>query len=1097
MDTNSDLHSPASAEIRCTSQASFWTPTHLLASAWHEHSPFAFWLTQAIQPRCFVELGTHNGFSYLSFSQAVRQLALHTTCYAIDTWIGDEHAGFYGEEVFSTLTTINDRNYRTFSHLIRSRFDDALPHFPDGSIDLLHIDGRHRYEDVRHDFETWRPKLSRCAVVLFHDTNERERGFGVWRLWQELVAEHPSFEFHHGHGLGVLAPCQLIPDGLKSLFESDPLQQVGIRNAYARLGSAVDAQYELHIVRARSTGVEEELRTAAVAATEDATAARAETTAAQTQATAAEATAMAARAGAAAAEAAATAARAEATAATAAATAARAEAVEAARSAAAVASAALAEGARLEAAAAVAERQRDALTTELTWARDYLAAAAAAAAEQARLAAASDAAYAKQSAALVERDAVLNSTIWRATWPVRRAGSALPVTVRRGTRRLLRAGHWALTGQFGRRMAEWRNARNSFMTRADQLGQAEDLSAVVAEAPTEAEYDRWIRLCDTLDEADRFEIGTHIARMALRPLISVVMPAYETPERLLHEAIASVRAQLYSNWELCIADDASPSNSVVEVLEKAAAEDARIRWMRRDRNGNIAAATNSALAMATGEFVVLLDHDDLLSERALYEIAAELNLHPEIDVVYSDEDQLDADGRRLNPYFKPDWNIELMLGHNLISHLGAYRRSLVEQVGGMRLGYEGSQDYDLALRAVAATDHDRIRHIPAILYHWRQHTSSFSKAREAACVDAARLAIRDYLVSQGAAGAEVVPAPAIQTWTRVRWPIPDPAPSVSIIVPTRDLPELLARCTAAVLDRTDYPVFELIIADNDTSDPEACSLLRKLAKDPRVRVLPSPGPFNYAAINNAATQVAIGEVLVLLNNDVDVINGDWLHEMVSLATRPGIGAVGAKLIYANDTIQHAGVVLGVGTFSGGPGVAGHFGLGQSIEDIGYFANLALARECSAVTAACLAVRRSSYLKVGGLDETNLPVAFNDVDFCLRLRDAGLRNLWTPFAELYHLESVSRGNDLDPDKIERFNHAAQYMRNRWGPVLDNDPFYNFNFSRVDHAFRLAFPPRREASRHRRAELGDQHCPPEPKSCSLPYPAAERSSRSIRS
>ncbi len=1079
MDTNSDLHSPASAEIRCTSQASFWTPTHLLASAWHEHSPFAFWLTQAIQPRCFVELGTHNGFSYLSFCQAVRQLALHTTCYAIDTWIGDEHAGFYGEEVFSTLTTINDRNYRTFSHLIRGRFDDALPHFADGSIDLLHIDGRHNYEDVRHDFESWRPKLSRCAVVLFHDTNERERGFGVWRLWQELVAEHPSFEFRHGHGLGVLAPGQSIPDGLKSLFSSDPLQQVGIRGAYARLGSAVETQFELHVARAQSTGVDEELRTAAVAATEDATAARAEATTARSQATAAEA--------------AATAARAEATAAKAAATAARAEATEAARSAAAAASAALAEGARLEAAAAVAERQRDALTTELAGARDHLAAAVA---EQARLAAASDAAYARHAAALVERDAVLNSTIWRATRPVRRAGAALPVTVRRGTRRLLRAGHWALTGQFGRRMAEWRSARSSFITRADQLGQAEDLPAVVAEAPTEAEYDRWIRLCDTLDEADRVEIGTHIARLALRPLISVVMPAYETPERLLHEAIASVRAQLYPNWELCVADDASPSDSVIAVLEKAAAEDARIKWMRRDKNGNIAAATNSALELATGEFVVLLDHDDLLSERALYEIAAELNLHPNTDVIYSDEDQLDDAGRRWNPYFKPDWNIELLLGHNVISHLGAYRRSLVEQVGGMRLGYEGSQDYDLALRIIAATDNDRIRHIPAVLYHWRQHTSSFSKAREAACIDAARRAIRDYLISQGADGAGVVPSPAIPTWTQVRWPLPDPAPSVSIIVPTRDKPELLARCTAAVLNRTHYPNFELIIADNDTSDPEARALLNILATDPRVRILPSPGPFNYAAINNAAAQVATGEVLLLLNNDIDVIHGDWLHEMVSLATRPGIGAVGAKLLYENNTIQHGGVVLGVGTFAGGPGVAGHFGLELPVEDIGYCGNLALTRECSAVTAACLAVCRSSYLEVGGLDETNLPVAFNDVDFCLRLRDAGLRNLWTPFAELYHLESVSRGDDLDPDKIERFTRAAHYMRNRWGPVLDSDPFYNLNFSRADHFFHLAFQPRREAPWHRPAELGAKHCPPEAKSCSLPYPAAERSSRSIR-
>ena len=573
----------------------------------------------------------------------------------------------------------------------------------------------------------------------------------------------------------------------------------------------------------------------------------------------------------------------------------------------------------------------------------------------------------------------------------------------------------------------------------------------------ETEYEDWVRKCDTLADSDRTQIRAHIDRLAQQPLISVVITTYDAPNRFLHEAIASVQGQLYPHWEVCVAADASSAASVKH--GQAAAEDPRVKWIRGDQHNHIAAATNFALAMAIGEFVVLIDHDDMLSERALYEIAAELNVRPETDILYSDEDEIDAAGRRCCPYFKPDWNIELMLGHNMVNRLAVYRRALIERTGGMRFGFEDSQNYDLTLRAVAATDAARIRHIPAVLCHRRQRASALFAPHESTNV-AARRAIDEFLTSQGVVSAEVGPSPAISAVTRVRWPLPDPAPRVSVIIPTRNEPELLTRSTAGVLLRTDYPDIELVIADNDTTDAEALFLLGRLAQDSRVRVLRCPGPFNYSAINNAAAQVASGVVLVLLNNDVGVIQKDWLREMVSLAVRPGIGAVGAKLRYANDTLQHGGVVLGVGSFSGGPGVAGHYGLGVPAEEAGYQGHLALVRETAAVTGACLAVRKSSYREVGGLDEANLPVAFNDVDLCLRLREAGLRNLWTPFADLYHLESVSRGPDVAADKIERFAREAQYMRDRWGTLLDSDPFYNINFSRADSACRLAFPPRRQ-------------------------------------
>lgn len=1015
-ETRSRFRSTAEAVTHCVGPASFWMPVHLMESAWHEHAPFAFWLTEAIKPRTFVELGTHRGFSYLAFCQAVQRLALPTSCHAIDTWIGDDHAGFYGEEVFSTLSATNDTYYSACSHLIRGRFDDALPYFQDGSIDLLHIDGRHAHSDVLHDFETWRPKLSERAVVLFHDTNVRERGFGVWRLWEELAAEHPSFEFLHGCGLGILAPGRTIPEGLRALLGSDPNERVAIRNAYARLGAAVSRQHELDMANARAAGLEE-ARKATASATERDAAAEAAEAASVAEGDAAARTAAAESA------------------------------------AAAAAGAVLTERARLEAAVARAEQERDAALAELERAREYVTGAAAIIAERARLEAALAAAQTSQSAGTAERDAVLNSTIWRSTGPLRRAGEAMPAPLRRNARRLARAGYWLATGQFGRRMADWRAAR------AARPSTAISMLAAATQPSQQATYERWVRECDTLNDGDRAAIRAHIGRLAHRPLISVVMPAYETPERVLSEAIASVQAQLYPHWELCVADDGSPSSDVARVLTEAAAEDPRVKWILRQHNGHIAAATNSALGLASGEFVALMDHDDLLSERALYEVAVELEAHPDADILYSDEDQFDSAGRRFRPYFKPDWNIALMLGHNLVNHLAVYRRTLVERVGNMRLGYEGSQDYDLTLRAAAATEPARIRHIPAILYHWRQH-ASFSKEREAACVDSARRAIRDYLAGQGAPDAEIGPLPAIPMWTRVSWPLPDPAPKVSVIIPTRDKPDLLARCSAAVLQRTDYPDLELLIVDNDTHDAEALAVLARLAGDPRVRVLPYPGAFNYSAMNNAAARAATGEVLVLLNNDIDVIHRDWLREMVSLAVRPGIGAVGAKLLYGNNTIQHAGVVLGIGSFAGGPGVAGHYGQGLPADEVGCHGYLVMAREAAAVTGACLAVRKSAYQQVSGLDETNLSVGFNDVDFCLRLRDAGLRNLWTPFATLYHLESASRGSDLSPSKLERFTREVRHMRHRWGPVLDNDPFYSVNFSRADHTFRLAIPARRE-------------------------------------
>jgi O-antigen biosynthesis protein len=506
-----------------------------------------------------------------------------------------------------------------------------------------------------------------------------------------------------------------------------------------------------------------------------------------------------------------------------------------------------------------------------------------------------------------------------------------------------------------------------------------------------------------------------------KPLISVVMPVYNPNPIHLDETIRSVRMQLYPHWELCIADDASTDRKVRQVIDRNAKLDSRIKAVYRKTNGHISQATNSALELAHGEFVAFLDHDDTLSERALYWVAAELEAHPQTDILYSDSDFVDDDGRRYKPYFKPDFNLELMLGHNLVNHLGVYRRSLVEAVGGMRVGLEGSQDYDLLLRVLGRSAVERVRHIPAVLYHWRRsdEAPTYSMRDLDRCVKTARKAVTEFLASKNIK-ADVLPAPATAIWQRIRYHLPEPAPKVSVIIPTKNKFKLLQNCVRGVLNDTDYPSLEVVIVDHESDDVQTKALLKELANDPRVRVLPYVGPFNFSAINNFAVANADGEILAFLNNDLEIMHSDWLREMVSHVVRPKIGAVGAKLYYPNGTIQHAGVIIGMG------GVAGHQFCKMPHDFPGPNGETILVHELSAVTGACMVVRRSTFVEAGGFDDVNLPIAFNDIDFCLRLRELGYRNIFTPFAEFIHHESASRGSDHVPQQFERFKRECEYM-----------------------------------------------------------------------
>lgn len=581
-------------------------------------------------------------------------------------------------------------------------------------------------------------------------------------------------------------------------------------------------------------------------------------------------------------------------------------------------------------------------------------------------------------------------------------------------------------------------------------------SVLEPETLSYADYRYWVEHHDTPGFEERREMAAHLARMTEKPLISVVMPVYAAEARLLKQAIESVRRQAYPNWELCIADDASPGQATWTLIARYVRMDPRIKAVRRPVNGNICAATNSALALASGEFVALMDHDDLLPERALYEIAALLERHPDADLIYSDEDKVDENGHRYEPHFKTDWNPELILAQNMVSHLGVYRRSLIEAVGGLREGFEGSQDYDLALRVSEQTTPARIHHIPWVLYHWRQQggPQTFSQGQMDRCADAARRAVAEHLQRTGQTRVTVENQPDAPGWVEVRRAPPEPKPLVSAIVPTRDRADLLAQCAEGLLKQTDYEPLELIIVDNGSEEAATRALFRELAKDPRVRVLPAPGPFNFSALNNRAVAEAKGEILLLLNNDISMIEPGWLDAMVAHAVRPNVGAVGARLLFPDGRVQHAGVALGVG------GVAGHLGYLHPGDSGGYYKHFLTTRNTSAVTAACMALRKTVFEEVGGFDAEHLAVAFNDVDLCLKIRAAGYDIVWTPHATLYHHESASRGDEeVDPVKHARFKAEVAVMRERWGDRLDTDPFYGPIFDRRRSDYHIASPPYR--------------------------------------
>ena len=564
-------------------------------------------------------------------------------------------------------------------------------------------------------------------------------------------------------------------------------------------------------------------------------------------------------------------------------------------------------------------------------------------------------------------------------------------------------------------------------------------------------YANWIARYELLSRRDKHVIKQQINALPRRPRFSILLPVYESDPRWLRRALLSVRQQFYPDWELCIADDASAKSAGWKIVERYARADARIKILRRDTRGGIAATSNDALSLATGEFVALLDHDDTIAREALYLAAVELERNPALQLIYTDEDKIDEQEQRHSPYFKPEWNPDLFLAQNYISHLTFLRTDLVRRVKGFRSEFDGSQDYDLLLRCIAQIKPPQIARIARVLYHWRalpQSTAASTSAKNYAHSAAVR-AVRDHLKTEEVQAK--VEAREFEIYQRVRYPLPGTHPLVSIIIPSRDQSALLEKCIDSLLNKNNYTDFEITILENNSVEERTHDLYRRLRKDPRIQIVDSAGDFNFSRLINLGTSRARGSIFLLLNNDVEIMNADCLSELVSQVSRPGIGIVGARLWYPNGTLQHGGVILGVG------GVASHID-GIRRHDPGYFARQHLAQDFCAVTAACLMVRREIFEKLGGFDESRLPVTFNDVDFCLRARELGWRIVYTPYAELIHHESISRGIENTIEKQRRFFKESEFLLSRWGALIKNDPAYNPNLSLGEKRFELAFPPR---------------------------------------
>lgn len=1149
----------------------FWAPETVVDSAWREHIPFAFWIMDVLRPKKLVELGTHRGASYFAFCQAIERLELDTAAYAIDTWQGDKQAGMYNEDVYRSVLDLNERKYNAFSTLVRSTFDEALPYFSDGGIDLLHIDGLHTYEAVKHDFETWLPLLSDRAIVLFHDTNVRGNDFGVFRLYEELAAQYPSFCFTHGYGLGVIGVGSNPDPAINQFFQcvkDDEVKQ-NIRQVFFRLGSyctrmlqieglaaelgharqsinekdreisSVSSQFD-HLSNqiAQLSGLKDErlhdeveklkMQFEDVQAWSDALQgqlheANDRMAALFEKLDAANQTiqAMKARIDAAATES------------------------EVARQQNALLEERLTQArSDLSQALDSAVQQREILTAGLSGrienlerelkrkadivaesrprkksvigfvnriysqARSYVKYGRAPALfdkawyvamyDDVRVSGADPWAHFNEHGISERRQPnVLFDTSWYLhRYPDIAANGISPLThyIKYGSKEgrdphpffnakwyseintdvksknidpLL---HFLLFGRAEGRLpnpdfnperyhalrpdvaAHGLTALEHYLHHGLFEGQAWHDPAraagreTIGFRPSGKGYymDGSEKAYTYITEHKPADLQEKIGNLAIRVTFSIVVPVYNTPGDLLLRLYESVKSQWYSDWELIFIDDRSTDERVKAQLQEIEKSDERVKLFVTGRNEGISGATNAGLAKAGGDYIVFLDHDDELTDNCLYELAICIN-ETGADFIYSDEDKIDEDGNYVQPFFKPDWSPDTFMSTMYTCHVSCVRRSLASSVGELDSRYDGAQDWDFILRVTEKAE--KIAHIPKVLYHWRILANSIASdiGAKPAAVERSKEARLAAIARRGLKGSmmdlEHLPGHSVPVYE-----LPENT-SVSIVIPSKNNKAYLSKCVSSIIEKSSFTDYEIIVVDNGSTATETLNYFADISRNPKIRVIPKPIPFNFSALCNFGAAEATGDVIIFLNDDTEVIDADWMQRLAAHSLLPHAGCVGAKLLYGHDgSVQHNGIV----NLADGPG---HAFIGSPANAPGYFARNVLDGNWLAVTAACLAIERGKFEAVGGFDE-DLGVAYNDVELGFRLYEAGFYNVCCASVQLTHHESVSRGIDqLSPEKMKRLLREKEYLYSKHPRFYMHDPFFNTNLHPNDPHFNL--------------------------------------------
>lgn len=974
---------------------------------WHPHMPFAHDLLREHQPKTIVELGVHYGDSYFCFCQSVKELNLDSLCYAVDTWEGDKQAGLYNDKVFEQVEQHNARFYSDFSYLLRMPFDIASEQFAVEQIDLLHIDGLHTYDAVSEDFNLWIDRVSPGGIVLLHDVTCRELGFGVWQFWEEIKNDYPSFLFGHGHGLGIIKKAKLdSPMQFGEFnFSSHSANEIKTRYAHAyKLMRAMllfenqqEKQSDLENKRreilekqqiaGRQLGdillkndllekkIEEQFKDKAAVEVANQELAR---KLEKFELICSERTPQ------------------------------RVKVVQS--------------KGQLKLVSWIEPKQKINLifgtvlmSAVLTFDDEEIFESFFIRLGKRSIPCEIEPFYDKNEGRLAKIEVTSNFTIGNGLKLCRLYGES-----KTGQCHLL---GWRLYYSISPPSRKLLNYRHLFSIRDKRN-----------------EYSKWLKYNEFGSRHRSFWDSFQILRRSSKErLFSFIMPVFETPLAYLREAVSSILDQSYPHWELCIVNDGSTNHEIHDYLSELSSADSRIIYSMRESNGGIALATNDAIGLSNGEFLVFVDHDDTIEPSALSEINAFVASNENIDFLYTDDDKIDLEGNRYSPQFKPDWSPELLLSYCYVSHMKIVRRTVSEEVGHVRTGYDGSQDYDYILRVCEVAR--KIGHIPKVLYHWRASPSSTAASglNKPNSFDAGKRAVQDCFDRRGINALVSQTDWAVKEGLGIFKPnFPDSGPSVNIIIPTRNNAKLLKRCLAS-LELTTYQNYKITIIDNESDDTTTVDFLQE-TEHRVLKILNNDHKFNFSYLVNKGVEESSSKYVLLLNDDTEVLAPCWLSQMVGYLSIEGVGVVGAKLFFPDGKIQHAGIINNILDGLPAPAFRGFDG-----KESGYLNYLRVARNYKAVTAACLLTTRKLFQEIGGFDESNLAVAYNDVDFCYRVTErAKKRCVYSPEAQLIHKEGSSRGSKDDYNEIF-------YFKERYGN--QRDPYFSPNFSSVNANFSI--------------------------------------------